>query len=133
MNELEKLKHYLLFKDVSEDDNHSEPVVTFGSIVWGVLLRTAIVVVITMILMYEFGHSEMWYFSLFLIWLVALYPAWQQYQNYNKRMEKFEEDTLCGSCKHFSPDSQLCKLYDEHVTTTYIPCEGESWEPKSNF
>jgi hypothetical protein len=133
MNDLEKLKHLFLFKDVTDSDSHTEPVVTYGSIVWGVLLRSALLVIITMVLMYEFGHSEVWYLSLFLIWLIALYPGWQQYQNYENRIKKFEEDTLCGSCKHFSSESQLCKLYDVHVTTNDIPCEGESWEPKSMY
>ena len=130
MNDIEKLKQLFLFKSVSDEDNHNNPVVTIGTIVWCVLLRSAIVVIITMILMYEFGQSEVWYISLFLIWLVALYPGWQQYQKFEERIEKFSEDTLCGSCKHFSKEGQLCRLLDEHVSTNYIPCEGEAWEPK---
>jgi len=133
MNELEKLKHLFLFKDVTDDDNHAEPVVTYGSIVWGVLLRSSLLIVGTMLLTYGYGQNDVWYLSMFLIWLIALYPGWQQYQNYEKRIKKFTEDTLCGSCKNFNPDSQLCKLYDEHVSTNHIPCEGESWEPKNIY
>jgi len=130
MNDIEKLKNLFLFKEVTEEDSHNEPVVTVGSIVWGMLLRSAIIIVVTMILMYYNGNNEMWYFSLFLIWLIALYPGWVQYQEYDNRIKKFTEDTLCGSCRNFNPDSQLCKLFDEHVGTNHIPCEGEAWEPK---
>lgn len=133
MNDLEKIKHLFLFKDVTEDDNHNEPVVTYGSIVWGVLLRTAIIVALTMVVTYGYGQNEVWYLSMFAIWLVALYPGWQQYQHFETRIKKFTEDTLCGSCKHFNQESQLCRLYDEHVTTNHIPCEGESWEPKNTY
>ena len=130
MNDIDKIKNLFLFKEVTDDDSHNEPVVTVGSIVWGVLLRSAIIMVVTMIMMYNYGNNEMWYFSLFLIWLVALYPGWTQYQEYTNRIKKFTEDTLCGSCRNFNADSQLCKLYDEHVSTNHIPCEGESWEPR---
>ncbi|MFN3195057.1 MAG: hypothetical protein ACE364_03805 [Chlorobiota bacterium] len=130
MNDIDKIKNLFLFKEVTDEDNHNEPVVTVGSIVWGVLLRSSIIMVVTMIIMYIYGNNEMWYFSLFLIWLIALYPGWTQYQEYTDRIKKFTEDTLCGSCRNFNADSQLCKLYDEHVSTNHIPCEGEAWEPR---
>lgn len=130
MNDIDKIKNLFLFKEVTDEDSHNEPVVTVGSIVWGVLLRSSIIMVVTMIIMYIYGNNEMWYFSLFLIWLIALYPGWTQYQEYTDRIKKFTEDTLCGSCRNFNADSQLCKLYDEHVSTNHIPCEGEAWEPR---
>ncbi len=73
----------------------------------------------------------LWWITAFFVWLVALYPAYKQYTEYNNRIEDFLEDTLCGKCKHFEPSGQLCKLLDVHVTKNSVPCEGLSWEPKS--
>lgn len=128
---VEKLKFALLFKGVSDDDNHNEPVVTHGTIIWGLILRSAIVVVVTIILLGQYRNNDIWYLSLFLMWLFALYPGWTQYKKYENRIKKFKENTLCGSCRNFEETSQLCKIYDQHVSSNNIPCEGMDWEPKS--
>lgn len=130
MDMVEKIKQLLLFKGVSDEDNHNTPQVTMGTIVWGILLRIALIVLPALYLLQTNGRNEVWYIVLFLIWFLALYPGYVQFQKYQERITKFEESTLCGSCRHFSPESQLCKIYDVHVNTNYIPCEGEDWEPK---
>jgi hypothetical protein len=72
---------------------------------------------------------QYWYFMLFAIWIGAAYPGWMQYKKYQERMKKFTEETLCGSCRHFESSAQLCKIYDRHVSSNYVPCEGMNWEP----
>ncbi len=120
-----------MFREGSDEDNRStNPKVTFGSIVWGVLLRTVLVVTIILLLLDYFHYDVNVWIIVFSIWLFAAYPAYKQYIKFKERMKKFKEETLCGSCKYFNRDAQLCSIYDEHVSEDYVPCEGESWEPK---
>ncbi|MEI6089363.1 MAG: hypothetical protein WCR42_02830 [bacterium] len=126
-----KVLDLFMFREGTDEDNHSlKPKVTFGSIVWGVLLRTVIVVGVILLLLDYFHYDVNVWLIIFAIWLLAAYPAYKQYNKFNQRMKKFKEETLCGSCKYFNRDAQLCSIYDEHVSEEYIPCEGESWEPK---
>lgn len=131
MKLLEKIFDFLLFREGTTEDNSSEPIVTTGSIVFGALLRAAIIIFITLFVVIEYDYRGYWWISAFFVWFFAFYPAYRQYTKYNQRIESFSEDTLCGKCKHFEPSSQLCRITDEHVTQNYIPCEGLSWEPKS--
>lgn len=134
MNEyFNKILDLLMFRTGVEEDEagHLQPVVTTGSIVWGVLLRSFIIIFISFLFMALIENRKFWWLSFLILWLVAAYPGWKQYQAYKKRMEDFEESTLCGKCIHFDPTSQLCKLYDEHVYKDYVPCEGVDWEPKT--
>lgn len=120
-----------MFREGSDEDNHStEPTVTFGSIVWGVLFRTIMIVSCILLFLNYFDYDVNIWIILFAIWLFAAYPAFRQYSKFKTRMKKFKEETLCGSCKYFNSDAQLCTIYDEHVSENYIPCEGESWEPR---
>ncbi len=125
----EKISDLLLFRPI-EDDDGDTPSMTTGSIVWGVLLRSAIIIVISFLLLDQLHLHEYWYIILFAVWFFAVYPGYQQYQKFNQKIEKMKESTLCGSCRHFDPSGQLCTILDEHVSSNYIPCEGESWEPK---
>lgn len=127
---LDKLKDILLFRQPSEEDDfRDEPIVTIGSIVWGVLLRTIIVILLITILLESLTLRQYWWFMLFGIWIFAVYPAWKQWSLYHEKVEKFKENTLCGSCKYFDSTGRLCKIYDEHVSVNYIPCDGLNWEP----
>jgi len=126
-----KVLDLFMFREGTDEDNHSiNPKVTFGSIVWGVLLRTVIVVSAILIFLDYFHYDVNVWIIIFALWLLVAYPAYKQYIKFNQRMKKFKEETLCGSCKYFHRDAQLCRIYDEHVSEEYIPCEGESWEPK---
>ncbi len=104
------------------------PTVTTGSMVWGLILRSTIIIAITMFVVMALGRRELWWFAVFLFWFGAVYPAYRQYSKYHARIENFLEETLCGKCRHFVEQSQLCDIYDEHVSEDYIPCAGESWE-----
>lgn len=128
---LDKIIDALMFREGSEEDSLSnEPVITTGSIVWGVLLRSFIIIIISVFIIQKFSMQEYWWGAFFLIWVFAAFPAYRQYQKFNQRMEDFQESTLCGSCRHFELTGQLCRLYDEHVSKNYLPCEGQNWEPK---
>lgn len=128
---LEKISDLFMFREgTEEEDGKLQPVITTGSIVWGVLLRTAIVIAVSFFLMVYIENREYVFLLFFLLWFAAAYPGWRQYQIFQNRIKKVEESTLCGSCIHFDSSSQLCKIFDEHVSRDYIPCEGLNWEPK---
>ena len=132
MVDYNKIFDVFMFRQESPDDSNStEPVVTTGSIVWGVIIRAAIIIFASMFIIKYYELERYWWYVFFLLWFLVAWPAYRQYQNFHKRMEKFQEETLCGSCRHFDSTGQRCKLFDEHVSTNYIPCNGESWEPKS--
>lgn len=131
--DIEKIFDVFLFREGTDTDNDTEkPVVTTGSIVLGVIIRSALIVVISFLLIEYYDSSRHWYLMLFFIWLFAAYPGYRQYKVYNERIENFAESTLCGSCRSFDKTSQLCRIYDEHVSTKHIPCDGDSWEPKDS-
>lgn len=128
---LDKISDILMFRLPTKEDSQSrEPKVTTGSIIWGVLLRTAFLIVIITLLLESLSMRQHWWLMLFAIWFGAAFPAWNQYRKFQERIKEFQEETLCGSCVHFEANSQLCKIFDEHVSTEYIPCEGMNWEPK---
>jgi hypothetical protein len=130
---IEKIKDLLLFRHGTKENESGEikSIITPGSIVWGILLRTFILVISSFILFETVVWTRSyWWFVFFIIWYGAAYPGWRQFQDFNENIEKVEESTLCGSCKHFDKTSQLCKIYDEHITEDYLPCEGVDWEPK---
>ena len=127
----EKILDVLMFREGSEaDSDTNEPQVTTGSIVWGLLLRSAIIIIFSFLLLEKLEFRQYWWLVVFILWFGAAWPAYRQYQKYQQRMKRFVEDTLCGTCRHFDSSSQLCKIYDEHVSRNYVPCEGLSWEPR---
>lgn len=126
-----QLADYFLFRFGGEEDNNTDkPAVTLGAIVWGVLLRTSLIMLFTLLFINQLDLYGKWLYVGGAIWFFALFPGYKQYQNFQNRIEKLDEETLCGSCKHYNRNSQLCRIYDQHVSTNHIPCEGESWEPK---
>ncbi len=127
---LQKVVDLLMFRLPSDEDSHSrEPQVTVGSIVWGILLRSIVLVLLVTLALESLALRQYWWMMLFIIWFAAAYPGWIQYKKYQERMDDFKESTLCGSCAHFDSGSQLCRLHDEHVSSDYIPCDGLDWEP----
>lgn len=129
---IEKAKDLFLFREGKEENEEGtiQPIITTGSVVWGVLLRSAIIIFLGFLIAAAFEMNKLFWFFFFIFWFVAVYPGWRQYQLFQKRIKNVEESTLCGSCKHFEKTSQLCKIFDEHVSKDYIPCEGLNWEPK---
>lgn len=129
----EKIADLFLFREGTEEDEQGirQPIINVGSIVWGVILRSTIIVALSFLFIQYFRGNSYWWIVLFIFWFAAIYPGWKQYQNYNVKIKDIEENTLCGKCKYFEPTGQFCKIYDEHVTKDYIPCDGLDWEPKS--
>lgn len=60
-----------------------------------------------------------------------LRPAINQFEAFNLINSEVIEDSLCSSCKHFDKSSVLCMKYDKQLKPGFIPCEGNSWEPKN--
>ncbi|MDR0927572.1 MAG: hypothetical protein LBO69_07390 [Ignavibacteria bacterium] len=126
---IDKIKDLLMFREGSDIDNYIvPPTVTTGSIIWGILLRSTIIVLGTSFFVIYWGNSEYWWFAVFFFWFFVAYPAYRQHSAFQSRLQQLKSDTLCGKCKHFAPDSQLCTILDEHIGTEFIPCDGESWE-----
>jgi len=131
---LEKIKDLFMFREGGEIDNYlSPPTVTSGSILWGILFRSAILIIITTILVLGLNNREFAWFGVFLFWLGVAYPAYRQYTTFIKRLTVLEEETLCGKCKYFVKESQLCSVLDEHISKDNIPCDGEMWEANPDF
>lgn len=119
-----------MFKLHLEDEADGTPIYTPGSITWGIMLRTLVIIIISIIIISAGDGGKVSLVFAILIWLLAIYPGFQQFQEYYKHLAVLTEETMCGSCRHFDPTSQLCKIYDEHITKDYLPCEGSNWELK---
>ena len=66
MNIFDKIIDTFLFRDGSDEDSRStEPKVTIGSIVWGVMLRTTILLLVSTFLLYTMEYRHLWWFMLF--------------------------------------------------------------------
>ena len=59
---IEKIADILMFREGTEEDEEGaqQPIVTTGSIVWGVLLRSAIIVVISFLIIEITGQRNWW-------------------------------------------------------------------------
>lgn len=122
------LADLFMFQMYIEDEKDGTPKYTSGSIAWGIMLRTVLVVLIAVVSIEVFDWGRGSSVFAILIWIIAVYPGFQQYQQYFKKIDDLSESTMCGTCKHFDAGSQLCKIYDEHVREDYMPCDGDSWE-----
>ena len=129
----EKIADIFLFREGTEEDEQGmkQPIVNVGSIVWGVILRSSIIIGLSFLFSSYIRFHDYWWLAVFIFWFAAIYPGWKQYQKYNVKIQDIEENTLCGKCKYFEPTGQFCKIYDEHITKDYIPCDGLDWEPKT--
>jgi putative effector of murein hydrolase len=125
-----KLYKLLNFSTDSEIYSDEKTVITTGSIITGVLFRTAIIIVLSLSLNDYFDLRSNWWFVALILWFLVAFPAYNKYKEFNNATDDLLENTLCGKCRYFDPTSQLCTIYDEHITKDYIPCGGDSWEPK---
>jgi hypothetical protein len=109
------------------------PEVTVGSILlWG-LLKMAVLVPVMWFAFEQYNLYQYWLVGLGVMWLVVVYPAFMQYQRFKTQTHVLETNTLCAKCRHFDKTGHFCTLLDEHVSETYTPCGGESWEAPSSF
>ncbi len=112
--------------------NHATelPYYTTGSIMAAAVMRLAIIGAVAVAFNEQYGSSGWWWTVVMLAaWGLGVYPAYLQYKRFNTEVERIQESTLCGACRHFNPTNQLCMILDEHVTNAEPPCGGESWEP----
>ena len=131
---IDKIKDIFMFREGGNLDNYlSPPTVTSGSILWGVLLRSAILIIVTLLFILISGKREFGWFASFIFWISVVYPAYKQYTALSNRLKALEEETLCGKCKFFVKESQLCSALDEHISKENIPCNGDLWEANPIF
>ncbi len=109
------------------------PEITVGSIITWFLIKFGILMLVMWFLFERYHLQEYWMVGLAVIWLVVVYPAFMQYQRFKAQTRMLEANTLCAKCRHFDETGHFCKLLDEHVSLTYTPCGGESWEAKQHF
>ncbi|TAE28199.1 MAG: hypothetical protein EAZ92_08435 [Candidatus Kapaibacterium sp.] len=106
------------------------PEITVGSILlWG-LIKTAVLVALTWFVVERYRLYEYWYAGLGVFWLLVAYPAYLQYQRFKSQTEHLEQNSLCATCRYFDATGHFCRVMDEHVSESYIPCEGLRWEGK---
>lgn len=127
----EKLFRILNFEYYDEKEGKSKPIVTTGSLVYGVIVRSAFIFLLSLFLVDYFDFRGNWLIIAVLLWFIVAFPAYNRYKKFVRETEQFVEETLCGKCKYFDPTSKLCTIYDEHPSEDYIPCSGDNWEPKS--
>lgn len=125
-----KIFRILNFSTDSASEGEAEGIVTTGSIVWGILVRTAIIMILSLTLIDYLDLRYNWWIVLVVLWFLVAFPAYQKLKEFNNKANELEESTLCGTCKYFVKSSQLCSIYDEHISEDYIPCEGNDWEPR---
>ncbi len=114
---------------------HPEPVpeITVGSIILWVLLKLAVLIPAMWFLMERYKWHQYWFAALGILWLVVVYPAFMQYQQFKAQTHVLEQNALCAKCRHFDETGHFCKLLDEHVSVQYTPCGGERWEARQSF
>ncbi|MDC1067879.1 hypothetical protein OAQ99_01830 [Candidatus Kapabacteria bacterium] len=105
-------------------------IISIGSIVWGIIFRSFLLMVLSLILMNKYELYDNAFIFVVVLWFFIAWPAYNKFQDYNKKSIDFIESTLCGSCRNFEKTAQLCKIYDEHPTKDFIPCDGDDWELK---
>lgn len=130
----DKLIDLILFKytGIGKDNNDNiQPVITTGSIVLSALIRFAIIVILMWYLIDKWMFTQYWPVFAMIVVMVVFYPAYRQFSHFSERVDELEDSTLCGSCQHFEKSGQMCSKYDEHISNSYIPCEGLDWEPRS--
>lgn len=105
-------------------------VISVGSIIWGIIFRSFLIMVLSLLIIRKFELFDNAIVFVIVLWFFVAWPAYNKFKEYNKRSEEFIESTLCGSCRHFERTAQLCRIYDEHPTKDYVPCDGDAWEMK---
>ncbi len=103
-----------------------------GEIVFWTIIRIAITLPIIWVLQSYIDFQFWWSISLLAIYGVIIHPAIIHYRLFEEKNKDIIESTLCSSCNHFDKSAVLCLKYDKHPSKDFLPCEGESWEPKTS-
>lgn len=104
-----------------------------GEIVFWTIIRTAVLIPILWLLIFHLEFQFWWAVTVLGIYGVIIHPAVIHYRLFEEKNKDIIEQTLCSSCKSFDRSAVLCLKHDEHPTKSYLPCNGEDWEPKSRI
>lgn len=103
-----------------------------GAIIFWAIIRTAVIIPVLWISGAYFDYESWWIICIIAIYVAVIYPAIIQYKKFEEDNKEVFEDTLCSSCRNFNKSAVICIKYDQHPSTTVVPCEGMDWEPVSN-
>jgi hypothetical protein len=92
MNIKDKAIDIFMFREGTDEDEHgsSQPVITTGSVVWGMIFRSAVIVFLTFVIIDQFEIRSNWWIFSFILWFAAIYPGWRQYNKFTTRIKKIE-------------------------------------------
>jgi hypothetical protein len=114
------------------------PDITVGTIIFRALVKISMIILSTWFVMEYYPFQVQQYLSMpipllaiALIYFIAVFPAYRQYQQFHHDSKRRVGGTLCSKCRYYDGTGVICTLYDEHVSKTHIPCGGESWEAKN--
>jgi len=127
---LSEIVDLFLLRVTPPEGETERPYYTTGSIVAAALFRLTLILFLAMLFNDQYRGTGWWWTAVTLAaWGIGAYPAWLQYRRFNEDVRVLQENTLCGSCRHFNPTNQLCTVLDVHVTSNEPPCGGDEWEP----
>ena len=113
---------------ILDENNSYNNTITIGYIIWGILLISIIIMIISLTIIVGLKKYELKTISIFILWFVGIYPAYKQYEYYKKNLAILSKETICINCKHFNSEAQLCSLIDKHIDKNNILCNGEHWQ-----
>lgn len=134
----EKLLAFITGKNISPDERDLHPHLfkpknTTGSIVFLGLMKVGAIMLVSWFLVERFSLYSYSWIVLLALWVLAIYPAFLDFQKFKLASKIIEENSLCAKCKFFDETGLLCTIFDEHVSATHTPCGGVEWEAKSNL
>lgn len=109
-----------------------KPKVTIGSIVLYALLKTTALMLSGWFVVEYYNMYQYWWMLLLGIFLLAILPAYQQYEVYREQSTVIEQNSLCATCRYYDDSGILCTMMDEHVSAQHTPCGGAGWEAKGH-
>lgn len=107
-----------------------KPKVTIGSIVLYALLKITALMLVGWFLIEHYDMHQYWWLLLMSMLILAILPAYQQYEVYREQSKIIAKNSLCATCRHYDDSAIVCTIMDEHVSAQYTPCGGAGWEAK---
>lgn len=107
-----------------------KPRVTIGSIVLYALFKTTALMLVGWFVIEYYKAQQYWWILISAIIVLALLPAYKQYETYREQITVIEKNSLCASCRYYNDSGIVCTVMDEHVTAQHTPCGGAGWEAR---
>lgn len=107
-----------------------KPRVTIGSIVLYALLKITALMLGGWFIIDYYKMHQYWWLLLASMLVLAILPAYQQYEVYREQSKIIEKNSLCATCRHYDDSGMVCTIMDEHVSVHFTPCGGAGWEGK---